>query len=629
MTRAFASLLVTLSLFLATLTADAQHLRPQLPPASPGPYATGHAQRSAAQHTALAAFVDNAAVTTRWASKVARIGARQHGLPEVNAIKDAKLATKWTGNARPHGAPQGAPKAVTPEIGVAFEANWSSQQTPPDNSMAISNGGWIVTCNNDGILYYSSAGTYSFGAFWSDFFSGQGLNANIYDPKVLYDSQADRFFMVVLHGSTAADSKLLLCFSQTNDPNDGWWIYQLPGNVMQNNTWFDYPSIGVSNNEVYVSGNLFTSGNNQFNQAILFQVQKAQGYAGNNLNWQYWFGLDSDIGGFTVTPASWGQSGNYGPGILLVSSAAGGDNRYVLWDLTDDMTGNPALNTYTVTVPAYSPAADAQMPGNADLLDNGDCRLLGAFYLNNTVHCVHHKDVGSGWNGIAYTRININNLSATQQTFGTPGVADISYPQFASYATTTSDPSVMIAHLRSSTSVYPEVRVVNCDAGMNWSSGVQVKAGETYVDFIQGEDRWGDYTGMARKHNATEPEVWLAGCYGANISGVLNNTWKTWVAQIGGSSTAVAETSTAPAAQVFPSPAVDLFTVVFQVRDREEHVIEVLDALGAVVKQLHRAVLNPGEYRASFNRGQLAPGQYLISIRTPNTRIAHEKLVVQ
>ena len=76
MTRAFASLLVTLSLFLATLTADAQHLRPQLPPASPGPYATGHAQRSAAQHTALAAFVDNAAVTTRWASKVARIGAR-------------------------------------------------------------------------------------------------------------------------------------------------------------------------------------------------------------------------------------------------------------------------------------------------------------------------------------------------------------------------------------------------------------------------------------------------------------------------------------------------------------------------------------------------------------------------
>ncbi|MBL7985147.1 MAG: T9SS type A sorting domain-containing protein [Flavobacteriales bacterium] len=486
-----------------------------------------------------------------------------------------------------------------------------------------------MSTNNDGIVYYQTNGNASFGAFWNDFFTGQGLNANIYDPKILYDSQADRFFMVVLHGSQASNSIMLLCFSQTNNPNDGWNIYQLQGNILNNDCWFDYPCIGVSNNEVYLSGNLFTSGNNQFNSAILFQVQKSTGYSGGNLNWQYWYNLSSDIGAFTVTPASWGQSGNYGPGIILVSNVSGGDNRYVVWDLTDDLTGNPSLNAYTVSVNSYSPAADAAMPNNSDLLDNGDCRILGTFYLNSILHCIHHADVGSGWNGLVYTRINVGNLTPVQSSFGNPGVIDISYPQLTSYATGTGDPSVMVAFLRSSSSVFPEIRVVNCDANMSWSNSTLVKAGETYVDFIQGEDRWGDYTGMARKHNASEPEVWLAASYGTNVSGQLNNTWKTWIAQVGDGASSIGEGTEASNLLVYPSPAIDLFYLEFAVKDREQHTITLHDLRGNLVKQLYQDTPNPGDYRLSFNRGQLAAGEYILSIRTNDQRIAHEKLVVQ
>ena len=595
------------------------------------PYPTGNALRSSVHTTPRTATVQNSDVTTAWGTKVVRMSARNHGLPEVNAIKDAKLAAKLA--SATGGKPtfdQGSPKAITPEIGSSFEGNWSTQQTPPDNSMAISNSGWIVSTNNDGILYYSTDGTASFGAFWNDFFAGQGLNANIYDPKVLYDSGSDRFFMVVLHGSDAASSKLLLCFSQTNNPNNGWNIYQLAGNVLNNNCWFDYPCIGVSNNEVYLTGNLFTSGNNQFQSAILLQIDKNSGYNNQSLNWQYWYNLQSDIGAFTLVPASWGQSGNYGPGVLLVSNASGGENRYVVWDLTADLGGNPALNAYTVNVAQYGPAADAQMPGTSDLLDNGDCRIMGAFYLDGKLHCIHHGDVGQGWNGLLYTRIDLGNLSPTQTSYGAPGVIDVSYPQLTSFATSTSDPNVMVAFLASSSQVFPEVNVVNCDANMQWGQNTLVKPGETYVDFIQGEDRWGDYTGMARKHNGAEAEVWLAGCYGANVQGTLNNTWKTWIAQVGGGPSAVNEPGGASTTiNVYPSPAVDLFNLTFHVTDRAVHAIRLMDTQGALVKLLYEATPALGENKLVFNRGQLAPGQYVLTITSNNNTVAHEKLVIE
>lgn len=56
---------------------------------------------------------------------------------------------------------------------------------------------------------------------------------------------------------------------------------------MNDNSWFDYPKMSISNNELYITGNLFTNSSN-FNQAILYQIQKAAGYSGGNLNWQYW-----------------------------------------------------------------------------------------------------------------------------------------------------------------------------------------------------------------------------------------------------------------------------------------------------------------------------------------------------
>ncbi len=468
----------------------------------------------------------------KWANSFRPTFYRKHCTPEIQAIKESKLHEQITSKKQ---VPEDekAILAVTPVMGTNFEGNWSVIGTPPDNTMAISNGGFIVTANNDGVEYYNSSGTYLYFDYWSDFFNDATLTSIIYDPKVIYDSGSDRFVMVVLHGITASTSKVIVCFSQSNNPQDGWWVYKLTGNPLNDNCWFDYPALGVSNNEIYVTGNLFYTGSS-FNQSVIYQIPKSPGYSGGNISWSYWNNLSSSpYGAFTLFPASNGFQGNYGPGIYFVSNNAGGANQIRLWDLTDDLTGSPQLNSYTINTTSYSPAGDASQLGSTDLLDNGDCRIQNAFYSNGIVHLVFHSDIGSGWNGIFYKRINVSDHTIQSASLGASGSYNLSYPAVIPFSTSVNDKSVMIAYLRSSSSIYPQVRVVSCDNTMTWSTSTLIKSGDTFVDILTGDERWGDYTGISRKHNSTSSRIWLAGCYGANItSQSINNTFKTWVAEI-------------------------------------------------------------------------------------------------
>jgi hypothetical protein len=543
-------------------------------------------------------------------------------------IKRSKAALKRNSVLSNPAAESGS-RAVVPAIGTNFEANWSIDGVPPDNTIAISNGGLIVTANNDGIEYYNTSGDYLYFDFWADFFNDNSLTASIYDPKVIYDSGADRFVMVVLHGSNENNSKVLVCFSKTNNPQNGWWVYKLTGNPLNNHCWFDYPALGVSNNEVYVTGNLFAG--NSFSESVVYQINKTGGYNGQTLSWDFWSGLTSSPEPFTLFPASFGQQGNYGPGIYLVSSESAGDNKIAFWDLTDDLTGAPQLLSYTINTTDYSPAANAYQSGTSDVLDNGDCRIQNAFYLNGILHFVFHSDIGEGWNGINYNRLSTVSLTNTSKMFGLQGSYDYAYPAVVSFAGSANDPSVMIAFLRSSEDTYPQVRVVNCDRDFTWSPSTLVKAGETYVDFLGGgEERWGDYSGIARKHNSGDPRIWLAGCYGADISAQNTfNTYKTWVAEVhAGATVGIEQSPINRDLNVFPNPTYDLVQIRFTVTQSEPINIELIDANGRLVKLLYSDTPKLGENKLTFNKGSLTPGTYILSIRS-NTQILHnEKLVI-
>ncbi|MDD3875208.1 MAG: T9SS type A sorting domain-containing protein [Bacteroidales bacterium] len=624
------------SLFLVLIFFNSFSIRGQnskvSPPENAQDITYNAAVKSDVMSTELFGSVGQEASGVKWAISVRLRFGRKHYGADIEAIKESLMQEKFDSYIPSDIESSATDKAVTPAIGTDFEANWSMVATPPDNSMAVSNGGYIVTANNDGVEYYNTSGSYLYFNYWSDFFNNSALTSMIYDPKVIYDASADRFVMAVLHGTTPATSKVLVCFSKSNNPLNGWWTYTLSGNPLSDNSWFDYPGLGVSNNEIYITGNLFSS-QGTFNQAIIYQIQKSNGYSGSNINFQYWHSLNATpYPAFSLVPASLGQTGSYGPGIYLVSSKSGGDNRIRLWDITDDMSGSPQVNSYTINVStAYSPVPNSSQPGTSNTLDNGDCRIQNAFYLNGLIHYVLHSDIGQGWNGIHYNRLTISNLSNQSATFGLQGSYDYSYPAVASFATSSSDKSVMIAFLRASGSLYPEVRVVNCDNNMQWSGSVLVKSGETYVNFLSGDQRWGDYTGIARKHNSSTPRVWLAGCYGASIPNQnVYNTYKTWVAEVyGGASADINETdATEDALSVFPNPVYDFVNVLFTVDTREEVTIELNDIEGRLIKLLYRDTPKPGENKLTFNKGALSRGTYFVTIKTTSKIIKNERIII-
>ena len=568
---------------------------------------------------------------TKWAVSLQRISSHAHELPGLDTLKHRKTVQKRADSKQPEGLSEQSSSVPRPTLGQNFDANWTLVGTPPDNHLAISNGGLIVTVNNDGIEYYRENGNFLYFDYWSDFFTDPNLNSVFYDPRIIYDSGADRFIMVVLHGNTSFTSRVMLCFSQTNDPRDGWYTYDLTGDPLSDNSWFDYPNLGISDQEVYVTGNLFSTGGNNFNEAVIYQIPKNAGYAGGALNWQYWQGLDNlPYPAFTLVPASYGRQGNYGPGVYLVSNSFSGSNRIRLWDLTDYLGNNPVLNAYTVNTSRYSPAGDAFQLGSNDQLSNGDCRIQNAFYLDTVLHFVFHSEVGnSGWNGVNYNRLRVDSRSNKSALLGSPNAPDYSYPSIASLATQPGDKSVIAAFLSSSSSIYPEIRVAHCDDLMQWSNSTLVKSGENYVDLLGSSERWGDYADIARKQNSTTPTLWVAGSYGADIPGAnAFNTYMTRLAMVSTFSTFELPENESPQLKVFPNPTYDLFQVEFEAADKLLTEILIVDLSGKPVKLLFEGYPKAGLNRFSFNRAALSSGTYFLIIRSENEVLKREKLVV-
>jgi Secretion system C-terminal sorting domain len=514
-----------------------------------------------------------------------------------------------------------------PTLGTNFSGNVFAGLTPPDNSMAISNGGYIVSVVNTNIEYYDMSGTNLYSSSFTNFFNDPGLTGMLYDPTVLYDSGSDRFFMVVLSTTTSATSQVVCCFSKSGNPNDGWWYYKLTGNPLNNGCWFDYPKIGVSNHEVYVTGNLFLDAGT-FSQSVIYQMTKAQGYAGGNLNWQYWYNIANSP--FTMVPASWGQQGNYGPGIYLVSTYENGSSdKIYLFDLTDDMTGSPTINAYSVNV-SFSNAGDALQSGTSVVLNTDDTRAFSAFYLNGILHFTFHSEATTNYHGVNYNRLTVSPLSDWNLLFGLDGY-DYCYPSVASFGSSLSDKSALITFSRSGSTIFPESRVFYVDDAGNNSGSTLVKVGETYVDVYQssGVTRWGDYTGICLKKNSSPPEVWLSGSYGAFQSS--QHALNTWIGQITWETTGIPIANTHPAAmaKVFPNPAYDIFNLEFSMEKSAVVEITLTDGAGRLVKLLMKDKAEEGKNLFTFNKGVLSNGIYFLQVKSENTILANEKIVIE
>lgn len=527
-------------------------------------------------------------------------------------------------------ASHGKKAAETPSIFRSYTGFSDSKYTPPDNTVAVNNDGMVVSAMNSNLRIYRYSGQLAKVNSFADLFRAQfpQFKATYYDPRVIYDSGNDRFILVVLHGSKSDSSQIMVLFSKTSNPLDGWNFYALNGDALGKGQWTDYPNIGVSNNELYITGNLF-SNQGYFEEAFIMQINKHDGYDAKALRYQTWSDLKSQSGAdaFTLVPVPYGQQGNYGPGTYFVCNDLNNSRNVNLFDLTDDMeASNEKLERHSLTNPfSYSIPNYSSQRGSTDLLNAGDTRIKHAFFLNKTIHYVYTSKNSNNNSSIVYCRLNVENLSQDYRSLAQSG-SNYNYPSIASLGSDENDQSVLIGFLRSSSTVYPEMRVVHCDDNFEFSTSVLVQDGKSYVNILNDNvERWGDYTGMARKYSKNS--CVFAGSYGNN------GNWSTRIAEIGLTSnkvgfeedkTAIEENTT-----VFPNPVIEDFTVSFSLEKMSYITIQLYDIQGRKIETLFSGTERAGQKQFSFNKAALPAGVYTLYIRSAENTLTAKKVVVQ
>jgi hypothetical protein len=525
--------------------------------------------------------------------------------------------------------------ASDPITFTSFQGYNDNSYTPPDNSIAIAPNGYIVSAMNSNYRIFKSDGAgkvikySSFHDLLKTYLPS--LKGVAFDPRVIYDPQAGRFIMVVLYGNVSDSSKILILFSKTSDPTEGWNFYYLSGNPYNSGEWTDYPNIGVSNDELFITGNLFNNNQNP-TRPIIWQIDKNQGFSGaQTIRFKTWTDLKNTTGGsaFTVVPAPFGQDGDIGPGMFFVSNDLYGGNSVRLFDLTgniDDQTA--AITSFTVAYPSkynyYSPQY-SPMKGSSRYLNAGDARIKQAFILGNTIHYVFASQNASTQNSdVVYVRLNVQNRTMDFRSLGLKGF-QYSYPSIAASGDTLTNPSVMIGYLKGGSTIYPEIDAVSCDADFNFSASVVIKSGLSAIG-IQNDNvqRWGDYTGCAREYDRSGKCV-FAGAYGSA------GGWNTLISEMTPTSnSAVAESAIEEnKTVVFPNPVQDIYNVQFNMRREGMVTINLFDMEGKLVDVLYSDRAEEGPKLLSFNKAGLKQGVYLLQIRTDKRDILTKRIVVE
>ncbi len=401
----------------------------------------------------------------------------------------------------------------SPVLNANFQGNLRDSGIPLDNTIAVSRNGFVVSSINSNVLFALPDGTITFKRGLADFFSVLALGNRMFDPRVIYDTEANRFILVCLHGSEPGNSYLCIAFSKTEDPNGEWNFYKIKGDVFKDDVWFDFPNLGLSKEDLYIGGNMFTA-ENRFAYSMLVQISKSEGYQGGEIQYKAYDRVkaaNSQV--FNVLPVLSGEAALHGPGLYFINYR--GDNCNVLY--TDKaLKDGPVLKSYTVKGPRLLFPADARQKGSTTLLNTGDNRMQYALLQNGIIHFVTHTNTNYGDVGIFYGRLDLNSGKINVDIL-TDIERDLAYPSITPFGTSEEGDVFLINYTYGSLNEFPgqAVRTVSGEGDIfNWSEEVITKEGQSPITSGEASIRWGDYTCASTRYVDGRTEAWVAGTYG-------------------------------------------------------------------------------------------------------------------
>ncbi len=518
--------------------------------------------------------------------------------------------------------------APTPVIYSLFTGSNDNAYTPPDDNIAVSNQGYVISAINSLYRIFKPNSSIIYKTFnFKDALKQQlpAITGVYYDPRVIYDPQSNRFIIVVLNGITSSTSNIVVMFSKDSNPVDGWNAYAISGDIFNNSEWADYDNISISKDDLFITDNLFTD-NQNFAETSVLQINKNTGYNGDSLAYRSWQPTSADL--ISLVPVNHAYGGNYGDTMYFVSNKIRGGTTVTLLELTgNESSTTSSLSTSvidykTLYVSSPTPTGGAQK-NSTYTLNEGDTRIKQAFYFNRIIHYVFStSDPSTGFSDIVYSRLNVDSNIVNYKLFGLENF-DYVYPSIAVLDTTATCNSVLIGYCRSGKSIYPEVDVVACDSNFNFSSSTIIHLGLSSIKTTTTQtQRWGDYTGMARQYNSNY--CYFSGSYGSG------SAYVTEIAKVGLKKSGIDE-KLIPAASditVFPNPVTDIYTLKFEMERKCRLNISVTDMQGRQVELLFDGYVLAGKETFSFNKAALRPGIYTLVLTSDSSAPVSKKIIV-
>jgi hypothetical protein len=545
-------------------------------------------------------------------AEVERRFPRRRALPAANAKKTAS-------------APQ-------PVIIRAFVPD-SSAAIPPDNYMAVSRAGIGINVHNSMLsIVNANTGVILRRVSMYDFTLSLGLGVKPfggdyyrYDPKVMYDPEADRFFFVCLAGINS-NSHIIVGFSQTNDPEGDWNLYAFVGDNAADGTWFDYPTIALTHDEVFLSGNkLVYNGSFQtgFVRSVIYQIRKADGYAGAPLTSRIWDNVN--YGGKPIRnifPVK-GGGGLQGPAqyFLSVRNMDLQNDSVFLLKISDTLR-SPSITLSVAAMKSnlsYGFPPNGLQPDSGIKLQTNDGRVLGAFAEGNEIQFVTTSVYPATGASAIYHGIMSGYTGASpsvQAAFITVDTMDFGYPNLSFAGMNGPSVSSIISFDYTGRRQYPGVAAVYWD-GSAHSDLLLVKTGDSSINMLRDTlQRWGDYTGSQPRWNGIG-EVWTVGLFGRR-----DNTYGDWMALLRSpnfTSVPAPPSASSPAA-LYPNPGFRYVRLRFSLPEKSQLRFSIVNTAGQLVDEVTSAKCRAGINEIEFNIASLPPGHYILHGMAENGR---------
>src|SRR5438874_1185033 len=232
----------------------------------------------------------------------------------------------------------------------------------------------------------------------------------LFDPRVVYDSTWNRWIVTAdAFAESATVQRFFIAVSTSADPTGSFFIYSLNVNFFGNNNFWDFPQLGMDQDAVLFTANIF-NGNNSFLGADFFAIAKARLYNGL---------------GFSV-PVFTGLVGTLAPPIVrdqnastfLIAAPPSGTtlSKYTATN-TSRAFGIALTGPVNITVPSYTVPPDAHQPGTTKLLDTSDSRFVNASTQNGDDLWQTHTIALGSFPAPKFYRLNTSTNTVSQSGF--------------------------------------------------------------------------------------------------------------------------------------------------------------------------------------------------------------------